>query len=93
MSLLINEDFCSRSRHAKKILIAYNPQPDARDTIAEYQRVLRTQRICDEFTGFCNPDEQAMLSLICEKLSFVRNQEKNYHRYIVDIGVYAYLRG
>ncbi len=27
--------------------------------------------------GGCNPDEQAMLSLIFEKLSIVRNQELN----------------
>ncbi len=48
----------------------------------EYQRALRTQRIYDQFIGLYNPTEQAMLSLICEKLSFVRNLERN--RYLHD---------
>jgi len=58
----------------KNLCMRGRSQPNARDTIAEYQRALLPKRIYDKFAGLCNPNEQAMLSLICEKLSFVRNQ-------------------
>ncbi len=33
----------TRTKWAKTYLITHNPQPNARDTIAEYRRALRTQ--------------------------------------------------
>ncbi len=36
----IGDRHTGRSDRAKMNLITYNPQPDTRDTIAEYQRVL-----------------------------------------------------
>ncbi len=56
-------------------LSIHNPQPDARGTIAKYQRALRTYRIYDECMEFYSPAEQAMLSLVWEKLNFVQRPE------------------
>ncbi len=51
------------------------------DTIADDQKALRTPRIYDEFTWPCNPDKQAMVSLIREKQNFAPNQDSFYFRF------------
>ena len=50
-------------------------QPGVRNTIAEEQMTF-FQRIDDEFIGAINSAEQAMLSLICNQLSFVGKQKR-----------------